>query len=42
LTKTVAASDYVKKVDASGYDDILTKTVAAATYQPKGEYATAA
>jgi hypothetical protein len=37
-----AAADYLKKADAPGYDDILTKTAAQAAYQPKGEYATAA
>ena len=37
-----AAADYLKKADAPGYDDILTKTAAEAGYQPKGEYATAA
>lgn len=35
------ASDYVKKTDAPGYDDILTKTAAATAYQPAGNYATA-
>lgn len=34
-------TDYVKKTEAIGYGDILTKTEAATTYQPKGEYATA-
>ena len=38
----VVAVDYLKKTDAPGYDDILTATNAAAAYQPKGEYATAA
>lgn len=38
----VAAADFLKKTDAPGYADILTKTDAATTYQPKGEYATAA
>lgn len=33
------ATDYLKKADAPGYDDILTKTAAEAGYQPKGEYA---
>lgn len=28
-----AATDYVKKADAAGYDDILTKTVAGTTYE---------
>lgn len=37
-----AAADYLKKADAPGYDDILTKTNAATLYQPVGEYATAA
>ena len=37
-----AAADYLKKADAPGYADILTKTAAAAAYQPKGNYATAA
>ena len=37
-----AAADYLKKADAPGYDDILTKTAAEAGYQPKGNYATAA
>lgn len=36
------AADYLKKADAPGYADILTKTAAAAAYQPKGSYATAA
>lgn len=36
------AADYLKKADAPGYDDILTKTAAEAGYQPKGNYATAA
>ena len=36
-----AAADYLKKADAPGYDDILTKTAAEAGYQPKGSYATA-
>lgn len=35
-----AAAEYLKKADAPGYDDILTKTAATAGYQPKGEYAT--
>lgn len=35
------ANDYVKKSDATGYDDILTKTEAQDTYQPKGDYAAA-
>ena len=38
----VAAADYLKKAEAPGYDDILTKTAAEAGYQPKGSYATAA
>ena len=33
---------FVKKSEAIGYDDILTKTAAQSTYQPKGDYATAA
>lgn len=37
-----AAADYLKKADAPGYADILTKTAAATAYQPKGNYATAA
>ena len=37
-----AAADYLKKADAPGYADILTKTAATAAYQPKGNYATAA
>lgn len=37
-----AAADYLKKADAPGYADILTQTAAAAAYQPKGNYATAA
>lgn len=36
------ATDYVKKSEATGYDDILTKTEAAGAYQAKGDYATAA
>ena len=36
-----AAANYLKKTDAPGYADILTKTAAAAAYQPKGSYATA-
>lgn len=36
------ATDYLKKSEATGYADILTKTEAANNYQPKGEYATAA
>ena len=35
------AADYVKKADAPGFADILTKTDAANLYQAKGEYATA-
>ena len=35
------ASDYVKKTDAPGYTDILTKTEASTTYQPAGNYAPA-
>lgn len=31
----------VSKIDAPGYGDILTKTSAASTYQPKGSYAAA-
>jgi hypothetical protein len=34
------ADDYVKKSDATGYGDILTKTEAQDAYQPKGEYYT--
>ena len=34
------ATDYVKKAEAPGYDDILTKTAAASAYQAKGEYYT--
>ena len=30
-----AAADYVKKTEATGYDDILTKTVAGTTYETK-------
>ena len=37
-----AAADYVKKTEATGYDDILTKTAAQSAYQAKGSYATAA
>lgn len=37
-----AASGYLLKTEATGYDDILTKTLASTTYQPKGDYATAA
>ena len=33
------ASDYLKKSDAEGYSDILTKTKAQELYQPKGDYA---
>lgn len=36
------ADDYVKKSDATGFGDILTKTEAQGAYQPKGDYATAA
>ena len=36
-----AAADYLKKNDAPGYGDILTKTSAATLYQPVGNYATA-
>ena len=36
------ATDYVKKSEATGYDDILTKIEAAGAYQAKGDYATAA
>lgn len=35
------AADYLKKAEAPGYADILTKTDAASLYQAKGEYATA-
>ena len=38
----VAAADYLKKSEATGYGDILTKTSAATLYQPVGEYASAA
>lgn len=34
------ATDYVKKSEATGYDDILTKTEAQGAYQAKGEYYT--
>lgn len=37
----VAAADYLKKSEAPGYNDILTKSAAASAYQPKGNYATA-
>ena len=37
----VAAADWLKKSEAVGYNDILTKTAAAAAYQPKGDYASA-
>ena len=37
-----AASNYLLKSEATGYNDILTKTLASTTYQPKGNYATAA
>ena len=33
------ADDYVKKTDATGYADILTKTAAQGLYQAKGDYA---
>ena len=36
------ASSYLLKSEAAGYGDILTKTLASTTYQPKGNYATAA
>lgn len=36
-----AASNYLKKTEATGYGDILTKTSAATLYQAKGSYATA-
>lgn len=36
------AADYVKKADAPGYADILTKTEAQGAYQAKGEYYTKA
>lgn len=36
-----AASGYLLKTEAAGYNDILTKTLASTTYQPKGNYATA-
>lgn len=35
-----AAADYVKKSEATGYNDILTKTEAQGAYQAKGEYYT--
>lgn len=35
------ATDYIKKTEAVGYNDILTKTEAQDAYQAKGEYATA-
>ena len=35
------ATDYVKKSEAQGYTDILTKTEAQTTYQAKGSYAAA-
>lgn len=38
----IAASSYLQKTEAPGYDDILTTEVAANTYQPKGDYATKA
>lgn len=38
----VEASKYLKKEEAAGYSDILTKTKAQETYQPKGNYATSA
>lgn len=38
----VVAADYLKKSEAPGYGDILTKTSAATLYQPVGEYASAA
>lgn len=34
------ATDYIKKSEATGYDDILTKTEAQGAYQAKGEYYT--
>ena len=37
-----AAADFLKKADAPGYADILTKTAAQSAYQAKGDYATAA
>jgi hypothetical protein len=37
----VVAADYLKKSEAEGYADILTKTAAQGIYQPKGNYATA-
>ena len=36
------ADDYLKKADAEGYSNILTKTSAQELYQPKGEYASKA
>lgn len=38
----VESSRYLLKTDATGYDNILTKTEAAGAYQPKGNYATSA
>ena len=38
----IAASSYLQKTEAPGYNDILTTQVATDTYQPKGNYATAA
>lgn len=34
--------NYLQKIEAPGYNDILTKTSAATLYQPAGEYASAA
>ena len=41
LLEAIEHNDYVKKADAPGYDDILTKTDAQGLYQAKGEYASA-
>lgn len=35
-----AAADYIKKTEAVGYDDILTKTVASTTYETKTDAST--
>lgn len=37
-----AAADYLKKAEAVGYNDILTKTEAPSLYQAKGDYASKA
>jgi len=39
--EALAIADYLKKADAPGYDDILTKTLAATTYEPIGAQAAA-